>query len=731
MKRFSQIACRFVLIVSACRVATAEGDTSPASIPFSSEATVRVMASDRAAHPIPRHITGKFCEHLGSNIYQGMEAQIFRNPTFADWPFWTGQTTPDGVTSFHHERQTIAGQLKQQAARIGWPEGERDGLVEARDDALACWWIRQGPRSSVTPSPDTGPAGGRAQRIATSEPDQGIAQWVRLPLHRVRRYEYEIFGRSPDALALAVSLAAEDGREACSKTAAGKLGREWGKLRGTLEVDPGAPADAAYRFAVTADRPGQFVVARIVLYPADHVGGADRDVVRLLASSRLPLLRWPGGNFASGYRWEDGIGPVETRPTRPNFAWGGVEPNHFGTDEFIAFCRAVGCEPMICVNAGSGTPEEAARWIEYCNGPADSPMGRRRAAAGHTQPYQVRRWEVGNELWGKWQVHWTTAAGYVDRYRQFAKAMLAADPTIQLYSCGAPAMWGKAWNDTLIRGIGPTLATITDHPLIGGEVPAATDPIDVFRDFMAVPDVLATKWAGLQRDLREAGVKEPRLAVTELQMFARIGRAGDGAVARLTHASLVAPATLAEALYDVLIYHRAVRMAPFVELVTHSATVNHGGGLRKDREHVYASPCHYAQAMFAEMAGAVPVRVDVDSPKEHAPRVLPQLRSAASECTFQAIDVLSAMASDGGLLISLVHRGTNGPIRATIQLQGFDAGPRAELRTLSAELPWAANTFDSPETILPVGSSIPVRDGQLVLTIKPFSVVRVRIPTAK
>ncbi len=79
------------------------------------------------------------------------------------------------------------------------------------------------------------------------------------------------------------------------------------------------------------------------------------------------------------------MGPSEARPTRPNYAWGGVEPNLFGTDEFMAFCRAVGCEPMICVNAGDGTPEEAARWVQYCNGPADSPMGQRRAAAGHRE----------------------------------------------------------------------------------------------------------------------------------------------------------------------------------------------------------------------------------------------------------------------------------------------------------------------------------------------------------
>ena len=134
-------------------------------------------------------------------------------------------------------------------------------------------------------------------------------------------------------------------------------------LRGSLEVEAQAPADAVYRLAITAGSAGQFVIAHVLLRPADHISGADADVVRFWKQSRLPLLRWPGGNFVSSYHWEDGIGPSDARPSKPNYAWGGVETNLFGTDEFMDFCGAVGCEPMICVNAGSGTPDEAARWV--------------------------------------------------------------------------------------------------------------------------------------------------------------------------------------------------------------------------------------------------------------------------------------------------------------------------------------------------------------------------------
>ena len=676
-------------------------------------------------------MTGKFAEHLGNNIYHGMDAQILLNPTFARFPFWTGQMNPDGVTLFHSERDKISQEIRRLGGRRGWPETELDRSIEAYQDGLACSWARLGPRDAVEVSPDTGPHGGRAQRVQCRAAGQGIVQWTYLPLHRVRKYEFELFVRSPALTGLTVSMTTGNASAPCATVPVPGVSPEWRKLTGTMEVPAGLPDAAPYRFAILADAPGQFVIGRALLRPADHIQGADPDVVRWLKDSRLPLLRWPGGNFVSGYHWEEGIGPFERRPTRPNYAWGGVEPNLFGTDEFIAFCRSVGCEPMICINGGDGTPEEAARWVEYCNGPAQSPMGRLRATNGHPEPYDVRYWEVGNELWGRWQYHWTTASGYVDRYPRFAKAMLAADSSLKLYACGAPVMWGKAWNDTLIAGAAPMLRATTDHPLIGGDVPVSVEPLDVFRDFMVVPDVLERKWAALRDDMVRGRIRDPRLAVTELQMFAhRGGRPDSNAPVRLTYDNLVNPGTLGEALYDVLVYHAAVRLAPFVEFVTHSATVNHGGGLRKERERVYANPCHYAQAAFAELTGATPVAFDLQAPSESAPLVLPELRNVTKEESFRTVDALAALAPNGDLLISLVHRSSRGATALAIDLQDYAAARAAEVRTLSGPVPWAANTLRDPEAIKPADSTVEVRDGRLTLDLKPYSVLRVRMPTA-
>lgn len=692
------------------------------------EARVIVLADQPSPHPVPRFITGKFAEHLGSNIYNGMCAQIVRNPTFADWPFAGGGQTPDGRPRFLSDEKQIGDAIRHGASRLNWPEGEVQKLLESRADGLAHWWIREGARNMVRVSPDVGPDGGRAQRVEVDRAGDGIAQWMHLPLHRVRKFEYELVLRSPDIPTFTISLDPGGASiKSFAKLAIKGTTGEWQTFRGELELPATAGADSLCRLALEASAPGQFIVSRLLLWPADRVGSADADVVRLLKESRLPLLRWPGGNFVSGYRWEDGVGPMFQRRTHPNWAWGGVETNLFGTDEFIAFCRPVGCEPMICVNAGDGTPQEAARWVEYCNGPASSPMGAKRAANGHPQPYNIRHWEVGNELWGRWQVSWSTPRGNADRYRQFAEAMRKADPTITLYACGAPVLWGDSWNQALFREAGPLLRTTTDHPLIGGNVPADTDPLDVYRDFMAVPTLLEGKWADLRESMIKAGVREPQLAITELQLFAHIAPAKAGPV-RLDRSTLVSPATQAEAIYDVLLYHAAVRLSPFVTMVTHSATVNHGGGLRKERERVYANPCHHAQAAFSAFAGATPVAVEITGPAEKAPLVLPDIKRFGPNLTHGTISALAALAPDGAMLISLVHRGTGEPLNIQLDLRGLKPGSAAEIWQLTAAVPWATNTLDHPDTVTPTTARLELSGNTLAVTLKPYTVMQIRVP---
>ncbi|MBU6399851.1 MAG: hypothetical protein KGS61_05995, partial [Verrucomicrobia bacterium] len=297
------------------------------------QAALRVHVAERAAHPIPRFITGKFAEHLGFNIYNGMDAQVLRNPTFADYPFWTGEMTPDGITKCYADNNRINQEIRRQATRFGWPESALGELVAARADGLACFWTREGEREAVQVSPDTGVHGGRAQRVQVRAAGQGVAQWVYLPLHRERRYEFEILARSPDITSLTVRLtgtggderrlspalsaagggegvggsaavphesprAGDRGPQQCASATVNGLSAAWKTFKGMIELRGDSPRDAAYKLALTANDPGQLVIGHMLLRPADHIHGADPDIVRLLKESHLPLLRWPGGNFA-------------------------------------------------------------------------------------------------------------------------------------------------------------------------------------------------------------------------------------------------------------------------------------------------------------------------------------------------------------------------------------------------------------------------------------------------
>jgi alpha-L-arabinofuranosidase len=132
--------------------------------------------------------------------------------------------------------------------------------------------------------------------------------------------------------------------------------------------------------------------------------------------------------------------------------------------------------------------------------------------------------------------------------------------------------------------------------------------------------------------------------------------------------------------------------------------------------------------MFADFAEAVPVAIELDAPREKAPLVLGDLKSVANDCTYKVIDAMAALDDGGDLLISVVHRGTPRTVQLNITLNGFKPQSRAQISTLSAEVPWKANTLDDPEAVKPIASTAMLRGNSLSLTLNPYSFTRVRIP---
>ena len=194
------------------------------------------------------------------------------------------------------------------------------------------------------------------------------------------------------------------------------------------------------------------------LMPASNLHGWRADVVEVSKRVNPPIIRWPGGCFASFYHWRDGIGPRSERRPLTSWFWGGLYDNDVGTAEFVQFCRLVDAEPFICVNLLNGSADEAADWVAYCNAPADHPVGRLRARDGFPEPFGVKYWEMDNETGRRF-----TTAQYAERCVAYARAMRAVDPAIRIAVVGYD--WHRLELDQLLETAGPHIDFIVDRAI--------------------------------------------------------------------------------------------------------------------------------------------------------------------------------------------------------------------------------------------------------------------------
>ena len=192
-------------------------------------------------------------------------------------------------------------------------------------------------------------------------------------------------------------------------------------------------------FSGFAEHMGRAIYEGIYEPASPHAdeNGLRKDVLAALRELNFRAMRYPGGNFLSGYRWQDGVGPKDQRPARRDLAWQSIETNQFGTNEFLAFCKEVNTEPMLAVNMGTGSIQDAANLVEYCNAPVGTQYADLRASHGYREPYGVKYWCVGNEMDGPWQIGHLEADDYGKKAREAAKMMRWHDPDIKLVLCGS------------------------------------------------------------------------------------------------------------------------------------------------------------------------------------------------------------------------------------------------------------------------------------------------------
>ena len=411
-----------------------------------------------AIHP---HIYGHFIEHLRDCIYNGLWAEMLQNRKFGSHDMlYYGIVLPwlpvnhGPHVRYMHDNHTFY----------------VPGMAEGR---------------------------GQSQRIHLEQADgqpHGLAQ-EGLSLIGGKTYEGRVVLRA-EGLAGPVEVALGGEHGPSDRHVIQEVGPEWQTYRFTLT----APRDEANgRFSITVRDPGNLWLGAASLMPGDHVHGWRRDVLELVRGLKPPIVRYPGGNFVSGYHWQDGIGDPDRRPVRFDEAWYVYEPNDVGIDEFMVWARLLGTEPYIAVNTGDGTPEEAAAWVEYCNGPADSRYGSLRAQNGHPEPYDIIYWGIGNETYGNWQIGHVDAETFAHECVAFARAMRAVDPRLKLLAVGAmPDRW-PGWNGAVARIAGGEIDYITLHHYARDD--RHTRPDDAYHMTVSAPERIADLIARARADI--------------------------------------------------------------------------------------------------------------------------------------------------------------------------------------------------------------------------------------
>ncbi|MGD8499425.1 MAG: DUF1080 domain-containing protein [Phycisphaerales bacterium] len=296
--------------------------------------------------------------------------------------------------------------------------------------------------------------------------DEGGLEQDKLFIRKGEIYQGSLWVKGHAPGGLAVSLVGDKGQKETQdiRTSAS----DWREFK--FKFEPAWESDnSVLRIGLKGE--GQIWIDQVSMVPDSwrRSGGLRPDLLKAVADLRPPIIRWPGGCFASAYRWKDGVGPQHKRVAYPREIWDDKEVNSFGTDEFVMLCRKVGAEPLIVVNIGTRTwngdveeelfLQEVCDWIEYCNGPADSKWGRVRAENGHPETYQVKYWEIDNETWH------IGADDYAAAVRRFAPAMKKADPTVKLAACGSAGYGrqGLEWNRVMIERCADLIDYLSIH----------------------------------------------------------------------------------------------------------------------------------------------------------------------------------------------------------------------------------------------------------------------------
>jgi alpha-N-arabinofuranosidase len=440
--------------------------------------------------------------------------------------------------------------------------------------------------------------------------------------------------------------------------------------------------------------------------------GFRRDVQAALREMGVTILRYPGGNFLSGYHWRDGVGPRDQRPRRRDLAWQSLETNQFGTDEFIAYCRSIGVAPMLGVNLGTGTIEEAGALVEYCNAPVGSANADLRAANGHNEPYSVRYWCLGNEMDGAWQIGHLDAQAYAIKAREAAKIMHWHDPSIKLILCGSShteMTTYPEWDREVLEHCWDQVDYLALHYYATNYDDDTASYLASAAQFEEQVDTLAGLLRFMQGRLRSR--HRVKLSWDEWNVWYkdRSGRGGWREAPPLSEEVY----NLEDALVVAQWLNVLLRRCDVLEIACIAQVVNTIAPLTTRGPELLRQTTFYPFVLVAQNAVGVALDPLVSAPHIETPRYGPQ----------PLLDV--AASYDEALqrgTVFLVNRSQTQPLSTTIRWQG--AAPRQIVNAtqLSGDNPKRVNTFAQPHAVVPVSIAVPpIGANQLTIELPPLS----------
>ncbi|MGC2660659.1 MAG: alpha-L-arabinofuranosidase C-terminal domain-containing protein [Bryobacteraceae bacterium] len=644
--------------------------------------TIKIDATQKAGLAIPRTIFGSFLEPIGNSTYNGLWAEILQNPSFEE-NLWSAPR----VVKMLQDEPSLS---KASSLGLPLPWGPLD--------------VRQGNRYE----PRWGDAANSwrsLEIIGVPGQPTGVKQKIFLPIHRELRYTGSFYAKHlSGSPVIHVALRLRDRPDQVLANAdIPAAAANWKKYMFTLSLPAGKlqplePAD----FVLQVESDERTLLDQASLMPADAIDGLDPDIVRMAKEMHTPLVRF-GGNFTSAYHWRDGVGPRDKRVSMLNIAWGIPEYNTFGTDEFLRFCDLIGAQPQVALNLGSGTPSEAGDWVRYVD--------------QHWKQHSGLLWELGNELWGNWNLGSPTLEQLPGRTLQFSKAVRAVDPHARLIATGQDPDHFEKWNAAQLTNPPGTFDFLSTHFVVRTdhlEATAAT-PGEQAAAAFGLPVELGRRLRAMQDQIdRTPGYRnKTHIAFTEWLFH---GGAADSGVPQFTN---MGGAVIVAGFFNMLL-----KNADIVPISDMTGIVEFAG-IWKKRGQVYGVPSYYAFRMYATADADRTVAVTNDAGTyniEHGVTRLPDIKDVPY------LDTVAVLNKAGArMTIFCVNRQITQDIPATINLSGFAAASTGKVQALSASNIDDVNDETKPEAIKPIDSEIDVAGDHLQYVFRHESVTRIEL----